>query len=125
LAFTRLDATFEDSGSILPGVPRTQAYASLRYRRDSYYAQLEAARRSRVAVNDANAQFADAYTVAGVVAGLVQRGARWRVTEFVRIDNIADRDYAGSVIVNEGNSRFYEPAPGRSYLVGVQASLQF
>lgn len=125
LAFTRLDAVFEDSGNLLPGVPRTQAYASLRYRRDSYYAQLEAVRRSRVAVNDANAQFADAYAVADFVAGLVQRGERWRITEFVRIDNIADRTYAGSVIVNEGNSRFYEPAPGRSYLLGVQAALQF
>jgi iron complex outermembrane receptor protein len=125
LAFTRLDAVFEDSGNLLPGVPRTQAYASLRYRRDSYYAQLEAVRRSRVAVNDANAQFADAYAVANFVVGLVQRGERWRVTEFVRIDNIADRNYAGSVIVNEGNSRFYEPAPGRNYLIGVQAALQF
>jgi iron complex outermembrane receptor protein len=125
LAFTRLDAVFEDSGNLLPGVPRTQAYASLRYRRDAYYAQLEAVRRSRVAVNDANAQFADAYAVANFVAGLVQRGERWRVTEFVRIDNIADRNYAGSVIVNEGNSRFYEPAPGRNYLIGVQAALQF
>ncbi|HEX6321135.1 MAG TPA: TonB-dependent receptor [Burkholderiales bacterium] len=125
LAFTRLDAVFEDSGNLLPGVPRTQAYASLRYRRDSYYAQLEAVRRSRVAVNDANSQFADAHTVAGVVVGLVQRGDRWRLTEFVRIDNLADRTYAGSVIVNEGNQRFYEPAPGRNYLLGVQASLQF
>ena len=125
LAFTRLDAVLEDSGNLLPGVPRTQAYGSVRYRRDSYYAQLEAVRRSRVAVNDANAQFADAYTVASVVAGLVQRGERWRVTEFVRIDNLADRNYAGSVIVNEGSSRFYEPAPGRNYLLGVQAALQF
>jgi len=124
LAFTRLDAVFEDSGNLLPGVPRTQAYASLRYRRDSYYAQLEAVRRSRVAVNDANAQFADAYAVANLVAGLVQRGERWRVTEFVRIDNIADRNYAGSVIVNDGNGRFYEPAPGRNYLIGVQAALR-
>ncbi|MGH7337255.1 MAG: TonB-dependent receptor domain-containing protein, partial [Myxococcota bacterium] len=128
LAFTRLDATFEDgtnAGNVLPGVPRTQAYGSLRYRRDSYYVQLEAIRRSRVAVNDANAQFADAYPVASLVAGLVQRGERWRLTQFVRVDNLADRNYAGSVIVNEGMSRFYEPAPGRNYLVGAQASLQF
>jgi iron complex outermembrane receptor protein len=125
LAFTRLDAVFEDSGNLLPGVPRTQAYASVRYRRDSHYAQLEAVRRSPVAVNDANSQFADGYTVANLVFGLVQRGERWRLTEFVRVDNVGDRNYAGSVIVNEGNGRFYEPAPGRSYLIGVQAALQF
>jgi len=124
LAFTRLDAAFEDSGNLLPGVPRTQAYASLRYRREAYYAQLEAVRRSSVAVNDANSQFADAYTVAHLAFGLVQRGERWRLTEFVRIENLADRNYAGSVIVNEGLSRFYEPASGRNYLLGLQASLQ-
>ena len=125
LAFTRVNASFEDTGNLLPGVPRTQAFASLSYRREAWFATLEALRRSRMAVNDANAEFADSYTVANLVAGLMQRGERWRLTEFVRIDNLGDRHYAGSVIVNEGNSRFYEPAPARNYLVGVQASLQF
>ena len=32
---------------------------------------------------------------------------------------------AGSVIVNEGNRRFFEPAPGRNWLVGVTAQLTF
>jgi iron complex outermembrane receptor protein len=43
----------------------------------------------------------------------------------VRVDNIADRDYIGSVIVNEGNSRFFEPAPGRTWLLGVSATYAF
>jgi len=55
----------------------------------------------------------------------VQRGKNWRITEFVRIDNLADETYAGSVIVNESNGRFYEPAPGRNYLVGVQLALSY
>jgi iron complex outermembrane receptor protein len=59
------------------------------------------------------------------VAGLRQEGRRWRLTEYLRIDNLADRDYAGSVIVNEGNGRFYEPSPRRNMTVGIQASLQF
>lgn len=127
-AYTRLDATFEDgmnAGNLLPGVPRTQAYAALAYRRDAGYAQLEVMHRSRVAVNDANDEFAESYTVASVVAGLVQRGRSWRITEFVRIDNLTDETYAGSVIVNESNGRFYEPAPQRNTTIGVQASLQF
>ena len=45
--------------------------------------------------------------------------------EFVRIDNVADRRYVGSVIVNEGNGRFFEPAPGRTWLVGVNAAYTF
>ena len=139
ISYTRMDAAYKDAftsitggapvttpaGKLIPGIPRSQAYASLGYQRDAYYAQLEALRRSRVAVNDANSQFADAYTVANVVLGLVQRGQKWRLTEFIRIDNLGGRDYAGSVIVNEGSQRFYEPAPGRNYLIGVQAALQF
>ena len=41
---------------------------------------------------------------------------------FGRIDNLLDRGYIGSVIVNEGNGRFYEPGPGRSFLLGAQWS---
>jgi iron complex outermembrane receptor protein len=29
-----------------------------------------------------------------------------------RLENLFDRDYAGSVIVNEANGRYFEPAPG-------------
>jgi iron complex outermembrane receptor protein len=59
------------------------------------------------------------------MAGVVQQGRRWRISEFARIDNLTDRNYVGSVIVNETNSRYYEPAPRRNMTVGIQASLQF
>jgi iron complex outermembrane receptor protein len=141
LAWSYLDATFRESfstvagapavpvtvaaGSRLPGVPRSQLYGELRYGGDGYYGQLEGLSRSRVAVNDRNSEFADAFTVFNAVAGLVQESGRWRLTEFVRIDNLADRDYVGSVIVNDGNGRYYEPSPRRNMTVGVQAALQF
>jgi iron complex outermembrane receptor protein len=106
-------------------VPRSQLYGELRYRHGGYFAQLEGLARSRVAVNDQNSEFAGAFAVFNAVAGLVQQGGRWRVSEFVRIDNLGDRDYAGSVIVNDGNGRYYEPSPRRNMTVGIQASLQF
>ena len=134
-AWSYLEASFREpftsgavsvpAGSRLPGVPRSQLYAELRYRQDGFYAQLESLSRSRVAVNDPNSEFADAFTVVNVVAGLVQENGRWRLTEFVRIDNLGDRTYAGSVIVNDGNGRYYEPSPRRNMTVGIQASVQF
>jgi len=138
-AYTYLDATFNDSftstvmgspvtvpaGNMLPGVPKSQAYAQLSYRQPSFYTYLEALYRSRVPVDDVNSEFADAYAVFNLVVGIVQQGPGWRITEYVRLDNLADRDYVGSVIVNEGSRRFYEPAPGRSVIAGIQASLQF
>jgi len=41
------------------------------------------------------------------------------------VDNVADTANIGSVVVNDANNRFYEPAPQRSIMLGVQASLQF
>jgi iron complex outermembrane receptor protein len=55
----------------------------------------------------------------------VQQGSKWRISEYLRLENLADRNYVGSVIVNEGNRRFYEPSPRRSMSGGIQASLQF
>ena len=141
VAYTWLDAQFREGfntvlntqntpvavppGSLLPGVPKSVLYGELRYRAGPFYAQLEAMHKSRVAVNDANSEFADAFSVVNVVAGLTQQGRSWRLTEFVRIDNLGDRNYAGSVIVNETNGRFYEPSPQRNMSVGIQAALQF
>ena len=60
--------------------------------------------------------------VEAVLSGRWQGG--WSLREFLRVDNIGDRNDVGSVIVNEGNSRFFEPAPGRTWL-GLSAACQF
>jgi iron complex outermembrane recepter protein len=140
-AYTHLSATFEDAyttqvlnaggqvpvpaGSMIPGVPESVLYAEVRYRREPFVVQLEGLRKSRVAVNDPNTDFADGHTVLNAMAGLVQQGTTWRLMEFVRIDNLTDRNYAGSVIVNEGNARYFEPSPRRSIFVGAQANMRF
>ena len=138
-AYTYLDATFKEgfssrvlgntvtipAGNALPGVPKNQAYGQLSYRQQRFYTYLEALYRSKVPVNDANSEFADAYTVFNLVGAMVQQGPGWRISEYVRMDNVTDRNYVGSVIVNEGNGRFYEPSPRRSMSAGIQASLQF
>jgi iron complex outermembrane receptor protein len=113
------------AGSAIAGVPKTVLYGEVRYRAEPFFAQLEGYHKSRVPVNDPNLEFAEAYTALNAMAGLVQQGGRWRITEFVRIDNLTDRNYAGSVIVNETNGRYYEPSPRRNYTAGIQASLHF
>ena len=113
------------AGASLPGTARSQLYGELRYRKAPFFAQFEALHRSRVAANDPNSEFADAFTVLNLAAGIVQHSGRWRLTEFARVDNLTNRNYVGSVIINETNARYYEPAPRRNMTVGVQASLQF
>jgi iron complex outermembrane receptor protein len=132
-AFTWLDAKYANdfgapgAGNALPGVPASQLYAegAWRYAPTGLRLSLEGLYRSKVPVNDANSEYAAAFGVLNAVASFEQRGARWRLTEFLRVDNVFDRAYVGSVIVNDGNSRYYEPAPGRNALLGMQASLQF
>jgi iron complex outermembrane receptor protein len=41
------------------------------------------------------------------------------------LENITDKEYIGSVRVNDGNSRFYEPALGRAWRLGVNANYRF
>jgi iron complex outermembrane receptor protein len=131
-AYTLLDAEFSDAfgavaaGNMLPGVPKSQFYAEAAWRHPptGLRAAAELLYRDRVAVNDINSEFADAFTVVNLVFGFQQQGAKWRLSEFLRVDNVGDRNYVGSVVANDANSRFYEPAPQRSYLLGIQASLQ-
>jgi iron complex outermembrane receptor protein len=142
IAYTWLDARYTRSftagtvgggsvtvpaGNRLPGVPPQTLYGELVWRHASsgFHAGVDARHNGQVFVNDGNTEFAGAYTVWGLRAGFEQRGRAWRVTEFVRVDNVTNKEYIGSVIVSEGNQRYYEPAPTRNFLVGVQASLQF
>ena len=72
-----------------------------------------------------NSDFAPAASQVNLRVAARQRKDRWELSEFVRLDNVADRKLVGSVIVNEGNRRFFEPAPGRGWVAGVGAHYRF
>ncbi len=105
------------TGSHLPAVPEDSIYAALNwaYLPQGFTATLEAISRAQIYADDRNSQAASGYTVLNLRFGLEQQLPRWHVTEYARIDNIGNRSYVGSVIVNETNMRFYEPEPGRSF----------
>jgi iron complex outermembrane recepter protein len=58
-------------------------------------------------------------------AGLEQKLGKLVLREFVRMDNLLDENYVSAVFVNDANSRFYAPAPERSYFGGITASYAF
>jgi iron complex outermembrane receptor protein len=80
---------------------------------------------SRVFVNDLNSDAAAGFAVAGANLGYQARFGKLDVSGFARVDNIFSRRYAGSVIVNEGNARYFEPSPTRNWTVGVAATAGF
>jgi iron complex outermembrane recepter protein len=114
------------SGNRIPGIPDRSAYAELRWSEPSgWSAALEVKHQGRVWVNDLNTDSADPWTIASLRAGYETRLAGTRLNAFVRLDNLLDHRYAGAVIVNESNARYFEPAPGRGWLVGASAALPF
>lgn len=114
------------SGQRLPGVPAQSAFASLRWAPAlGWQAGADVQALSRIAVNDANSQYANGFATLGLSAGYVWKLGDWQWQWFARVDNALDKKYVGSVIVNDGNSRFYEPAAGRQWSSGLTATWQF
>jgi iron complex outermembrane receptor protein len=114
------------AGSYLPAVPKNSLYAGLTwsYSPLGFSTTLEAQGRARIYVDDRNSDAASGYWVTNLRAGFEQETTHWRFSEFARIDNLADRTYVGSVIVDETNFRFFEPAPGRTAYIMFNAALR-
>jgi iron complex outermembrane receptor protein len=114
------------AGSYLPAVPKNSLYAGLTwsYTPMGFSATLETQGRARIYVDDRNSDAASGYWVANLRAGFDQETRHWRFREFARIDNLANRSYVGSVIVDETNFRFFEAAPGRTAYIMFNAALQ-
>ena len=132
-AYTYLRATYEagtNAGKRMPGIPQQQLFAQLTWK-PRWAASLggaftlDARHLSKVHVNDGNTDAAGAHTLLGLGARLEQPMGAWTLREFIRVDNLGDRKHAGSVIVNDGNGRFFEPGAGRSVFVGVSLSRRF
>lgn len=77
----------------------------------------------RTAVNDRNTDFAAGYSLWHLRWShtMAQREGL-QLEMLARIDNLADRVHVGSIIVNEGNGRFFETGAPRSVWVGLRLS---
>lgn len=137
-AYTWLDATFRDrfpictaagcttpgvlvaAGTRIPGIARQQAALRLRWQGERWQAAAQLVGMDQVTVNDTGSEHAPGYGLLHLEAGRDWSWASGRLQVFARIDNALDRFHIGSVIVNEGNGRFYEPGAGRTFTVGAR-----
>ncbi|MFZ4289566.1 TonB-dependent receptor family protein [Variovorax sp. HJSM1_2] len=129
VAYTALDARYSEgpsAGKRIPGLAQNTLFASATWAPpQGWRAGLEWRVLSQVYVNDRNSDAAAGYGMGSAFVGYLAKLGAWEVESFVRSDNLLNKRYIGSVIVNEGNSRFFEPAPGRTWLLGLSASLPF
>ncbi|HGO5518707.1 TPA: TonB-dependent receptor PqqU [Klebsiella michiganensis] len=133
-AWTWLDATYRTNvcddtsckGNRIPGIARNMGYASFGYQPEKgWYAGSDIRYMSDIMANDENTAKAPSWTVVGLTTGYKWSYGRMDMDLFGRVDNLFDRSYAGSVIVNESNGRYYEPAPGRNYGIGLNQAWRF
>jgi iron complex outermembrane receptor protein len=122
-----MKAYYVNTGATLPGVATKSLFAELNWEAlKGMTLGAEFVARGRLYVDDTNLQMAaPGYGIANLKVVLHQELGHWKFKEFARIDNIGDRLYAGSVIVNESNSRYYETGAPRAYMVGATGSYQF
>lgn len=134
VGYTLLEARFKErfvngqnatinAGNRLPGAPMQSLFARVEYRPvEAVSTALEMRAESKVYVDDVNSDAAPGYAVFNLLAGYDFRAGATKMFLYGRIDNVLDKNYAGSIIVNDGNRRFFEPAAGRRLFVGVRAA---
>ena len=138
LAYTLLDARFRDvflscnaspcgsptvpvpAGSYIPGLPRSLLAVSLDWDPSAaWHAQAQGQWVDSMAVNNVGDTRTRPYAVVDASADYRFALAHASARGFLRMGNLFNRHYAGSVIVNESNGRFFEPAPGRTLMAGL------
>ncbi|MEO6079328.1 MAG: TonB-dependent receptor [Steroidobacteraceae bacterium] len=137
-AYTLLDATFRSTylvcastpcttpnvtvpaGSRIPGVARHQGQVRLQWAPGVWTAAVELNASSNVLANDTGTARAPGYGVWNAELGHSWKLGDSTLRGFARVDNLLDHSYVGSVIVNEGNSRYFEAATDRTATIGVQ-----
>ena len=136
VSYTYTDAVFERftnvsgqdlSGKKLPGVPRHVLYGEIAWQHPAsgFSTALEARAASKLYANDANSAAADSYAAINWRGGFQQNFGGWNLTQYIRVDNVLNANYVGSVIVNEANQRYFEASQTRGVFGGVTASYVF
>lgn len=124
-----VSGTTQLGGKSIPGIPEHQAQAAATWHVRGAFVVAEGVGKSKVFANDANTNgtAAPSYYVMNLrVGGRAAFGRPW-LSPVVGVQNVFDRHYVGSVAVNAAGAniaatKFYEPAPGRTWFVGLSAA---
>ncbi|MES2979696.1 MAG: TonB-dependent receptor [Pseudomonadota bacterium] len=121
------------SGNRLPGIPRHFVFSELLWSQNTKASEareqrgtqagLEFTSAGGMAVNDVNSAFSEGYRTLNARLSQTWRIGAFRLTAYGRIDNLTDKRYVGSVIVNQAAGQYFEPAPGRNWTLGLKAVL--
>lgn len=108
------------SGNREPGAPAHQLFLSGTYLGEGgFRSTLQYRWIAAFPVNNANTFENWASHVVDVRLGWERPWREWTLRPFLGIENLFDQRYNSSTIPNSFGNRFYEPSPGREFLVGL------
>lgn len=119
------------SGNKLPGIPESFVFSELLWASVPFdsitkksqrvtKAGFELTNAGRMFANDTNTACADGYTTLNAKISQGWGVGPAMLTLYGRLDNLTGKRYVGSVIVNQAAGQFYEPAPGRTWSLGLR-----
>jgi len=118
-----IDAPSNLEGNRVPGIPPHRGYVHLQSELSSgWWGRLSAEAVPEFYVDDENTAEAPSYVLLDLRVG--HQGLSWQGTTFkpfLTIDNLLDKRYAASVVVN-GGGEYYEPGPARSFSLGLNVA---
>ena len=116
------------AGARLPAVAKRSMFAEVAWSSASGQlgAALEGQASSRIFADDANRDTpAPGYGILNARVTWKHAVGPWRLRAYARVNNLLDRSYVGSVIVGDGNKRYYEAAFDRNWVAGLSAQLRY
>ena len=148
-----IDATFSQgfnyskpvlAGYKLPGIPKNFVFSELLWSSTAFDSApsrarpgsmtpgsgvrlgLELMHAGSIYADDNNLQAgstAPGYTVLNAVASKAWAIGRAQLTTYARIENLTDKTYVGSVIVNQASQKYFEPGAARNWIAGLRLNL--
>lgn len=111
-------------GNTVPGIPDLRLNSSLSWSPDPLLASLSYEYISAYSADNLNTSENDSYSVvdAKISYEFIFQNSGTSVQPFVNVRNLFDVRYNGSVVVNAFGGRYFEPAPGRNWQVGVSVN---
>ena len=146
LALTTLDAEYRDSfqtcvavpctptagratvpaGNQIAGTMARSAFAGLAWQPlPTTEIGVELRYQGEMPVNDRNTDFSPSATIAALRFSHSLPLGPGTLSVLARLDNLSDRAYAGAVIVNEANGRYFETAAARNVLLALRWQAPF
>lgn len=129
---SRSGQTVISDGKTMPGVPNNKVFVDLSWRSSGWAEKpktthtesgVELVHTGSLYANSTNSAKVDPYQLVNLrYAHHIK--SNWGAFSFItRVDNVGNKKYVGSVIVDQSSAAYYEPGAPRNWLVGLKYTL--